>query len=156
MLAALPADVRAELGEHVLPVRWYPIHVVSALHVAVRDELGQGRWTESHRLGREAGRIDFTSIYRVLLRAVQYETVLERIRTAWAHYNSQGETRWTIHGPGSATGFIWGVEGFNQGQWHSIAGRAEKLLLLAGAQSAEIEVCDPTETSVRLEVLYLE
>lgn len=156
VVAAVPPEVRADLVAPILSVGWYPIHDFACVHVAVRDLLGDGHWEISHELGREAGRIDFGGIYRVLLRAAHYDTIWDRIHTAWSNYNSQGDAEWDIRGHGSALGHIWNVSGFNTGQWHSVAGRAEQLLILAGAKSAHIDLVEPTETSCRLDAMYVE
>jgi hypothetical protein len=95
-------------------------------------------------------------MYRVLLRAVHYDSIWDRICTAWSNYNSRGEVKMTVHDRGHATGIVHGVLGFNEGQWRSIAGRTEQLIILAGARAAEVEVHDPTSTSARLEGLYFD
>lgn len=155
VLDAVPADVRADLVAPILPVRWYPIRHFACVHLAVRDRLGKGRWEVSRALGREAGRIDFGQMYRVLLRTTSYETLWGRIRTAWRNYNSAGNAEWDTQQEGAASGRVWNVSGFNTGQWYSVAGRAEQLLLLAGAKSASIEVIDPTPTSCRFDAMYV-
>ena len=156
VLRALPPEHEAEARAVILPVKWYPVSLLAAIHVAVRDVLGKGEWEESRRLGHEAAKIDFGGVYRVLLRTVRYDTVWDRIQLAWSHYNSQGEGKWIERRAGGATGIVTGVAGFNLGQWYSIAGRAERLLLLSGAKSAQVDVRDPKPESARFEVLYFD
>jgi hypothetical protein len=156
VIDALPNDVRSEVAGPILPVGWYETRLFSAIHVAVRDVLGKGDWTVSHALGREAGRIDFTGVYRLVLRAVQYDTIWDRIELAWKQYNSHGEARWIERQSGSAIGLIRGVDGFNHGQWHSIAGRCEQLLLLGGAKGATVEPLDLSPTQARCSAIYIE
>src|ERR1700727_27074 len=91
---ALPEAVRAQIEPRVLPVAWYPIAVSAAIHEAIRDALGDGNWEISHTIGIEAARIDFTGVYRVFLRSMQYDTMWDRAQRAWTNYNSHGETRW--------------------------------------------------------------
>lgn len=74
LIASLPAEMRDRITP-VLPVQWYPVEIVAAIHAAVRDRIGRGSWEASHAIGVEAARIDFTGIYRVFLRAVQYDTI---------------------------------------------------------------------------------
>jgi len=92
--AALPAGVRTEIEPSILPVSWYPVEVAAQIHVAIRDVLGGGKWDLSHKLGALASRIDFTGLYRVFVRAVQYDTIWDRAERAWNQYNSQGDARW--------------------------------------------------------------
>lgn len=156
VLGALSPDVRAQVAGVVLPVQWYDVRLLAAIHVAVRDTIGKGDFHVSHALGREAARLDFTGIYRVVLRAVQYDTIWDRVERVWGHYNSQGEGRWLDRSAGSATGIVTGVEDFNEGQWHSIAGRCEQTLLMAGAKGASVEATDMTPTQAKFVAMYLE
>ncbi|MGZ5969978.1 MAG: hypothetical protein ACXWP4_20035, partial [Polyangiales bacterium] len=71
VIEAVPADVRAMITPTVIPVRWYPVEVSAAIHLALRDRFGHGSWEPSHAVGVEAARNEFTGIYRVFLRAVQ-------------------------------------------------------------------------------------
>lgn len=151
---ALPPEVRHEV-ETVLAVGWYPIEVVASIHLSIRDVLGKGSWQVSHRLGIEAAKIDFTGIYRVLLRAVQYDTLWERLSRAWAQYNSQGEVRWTLN-PGSATARITGVSGFNLGIWNAVAGRCEGMLTLAGVRAGTASVVEGSHTQAIIDATWLE
>ena len=152
--AALPEPVRAQLGS-ILPVQWYPIEVSAHVHVAVRDVLGGGKWDASHRLGIEASRIDFTGLYRVLIRAVQYDTIWDRAERAWNQYNSQGDARWIERGEDSAVGVIRGVGGYNMGLWQSVAGRAEGMLRMSGVKAASAVVLEGTSTGGRIEALWV-
>jgi hypothetical protein len=153
--AALDAPSRAAL-EHVLPVSWYPVSLSAALHDAVRREIGFGDWEASRAIGREAARMDYTGVYRVVLRSVQYDTVFERIELAWRGYYSQGTFAWTRPGPGSMRATVSDVRGFNTGMWIACAGRTETLLLLTGARSADVAVSDATEHRCTFEAMWLE
>jgi len=152
---ALPDHVRREV-ETVLAVQWYPVEVSAAIHVAIRDVIGKGSFQVSHRLGIEASKMDFTGIYRVLLRAVQYDTIWDRSERAWAHYNSRGEARWVDRRPGTATGRITGVTGFNLGIWNAVAGRTEGLLTLAGVRAVSVTVMEGTATHAILDATWIE
>jgi hypothetical protein len=152
----IPAHLRAQIEPRVLPVAWYPVEVTAALHEAIRDVLGGGRWEASHRIGVEAARIDFTGVYRVFLRSMQYDTMWDRAERAWTNYNSQGTPRWTERGPGHARGIITGVSGFNVGIWEAVAGRLEGLLQMSGARGATIEVKASSATGAELHALWLE
>ena len=75
--AAIAPQLLAQIEPRVLPVAWYPVEVTAALHVAIRDVLGHGKWTASRALGVQAAQIDFNGIYRGFLRSMQYDTVFE-------------------------------------------------------------------------------
>ncbi len=156
VLAAVPEDLRPELEKPILPVKWYPIGYTTAVHAAVRETLGHGEWNESKRLGHEAALQDFTGVYRVLLRSVHYDTIWDRIQVAFSQYHSQGLAEWVDRQPGCATGVVTGVVGYNLGQWLSIAGRCERLLLMSGAKSAQADILESTATSARIELLYFD
>jgi hypothetical protein len=153
---AVPDEHRVRLEEPALAVTWYPVEVSAALQVAIKNVIGRGTWNASHRIGVEAARVDFTGIYRVLLRAVQYDSIWDRMERAWAHYNSQGDAKWVDRGRGTATGRITGVTGFNPGIWQAVAGRAEGLLVLAGVRAASVSVAEGSERSARIEAVWLE
>jgi hypothetical protein len=153
---ALPEAVRAQIEPRVLPVAWYPIEVSAAIHEAIRDALGDGNWEISHTIGIEAARIDFTGIYRVFLRSMQYDTMWDRAQRAWTNYNSQGETRWVDREPGHAVAVVAGVSGFNLGIWEAVAGRLEGLLQMSGAKGATVEVKESSSTDGRLLAMWLE
>jgi len=152
----LPAAMLAQIEPRVLPVAWYPIEVSAAIHEAIRDTLGEGKWQASHALGVEAARIDFTGVYRVLLRSIQYDTMWDRAQRAWTNYNSQGDTQWIDRERGHAVGVITRVSGFNLGVWEAVAGRLEGLLQMSGAKGAIIEVKESSATGCRLDAMWLE
>ena len=156
VLEVMPEPMQKELENPILPVKWYPTELVSAVHQAVRDTIGNGEWSESKVIGHEAARQDFSGVYRLLLRSVHYDTIWDRIQVAFQQYHSQGEGVWLDRRPGGATGKISGVVGYNLGQWLSIAGRCERLLLMSGAKSASTELIEPAATSCRFEVLYFD
>jgi hypothetical protein len=153
--AAMPARFHETLAQ-LLPLEWYPVEVTAALHAAIRDTLGGGSWKESLRISREAARVEATGVYRVLLRAVQYDTVWDRMERMWPYYYDAGEVRWIDRGRGHALGEFRGVAGFNEGMWASVAGRIEVLLEMAGARGAAATVKDPGSTHATIEALWLE
>jgi hypothetical protein len=153
---ALRKDIRAQIEPRVLAVSWYPIEVSAAVHVAIRDVVGNGQWDMSHTIGIEAAKIDFNGVYRVFLRAMQYDTIWDRAQRAWDNYNSQGHATWGEREGGSAKGFVAGVTGFNRGIWNAVAGRFESLITLSGARGASVEVHDPTPIGCTFVALWLE
>jgi hypothetical protein len=153
--AVMPPRLR-EVVDKVHPLEWYPVEVSAAVHLAVRDVIGGGSWDASHAIGREAARVDFTGIYKVLVRTVQYDTIWDRIELAWTRYASAGEAKWYERGPGHAKAFVSGVAGYNNGLWASVAGRCEGMLLLSGARGAAVSMIEPANTSCSFEALWLE
>jgi hypothetical protein len=151
----MPARLR-EQTRQVLTLEWYPVEVVAALHVAIRDVLGGGTWGESQRLANEAGKIELSGVYRVVLRAVQYETVWDRMERFWHTFYDAGEAKWVDRGRGHATAQITGVAGFNEGMWRSVAGRIEVLLEATGARGQSVSVKTCTSTHATLDALWLE
>jgi hypothetical protein len=155
VLAATPPRLRDVLAS-ARPLEWYPVEVAAAAHAAIRDVLSGGTWDASHALGKEAARIEFTGVHRVMIRAVQYDTVWDRMERAWKLYVSGGDAKWYERGPGHAKAFISGVAGYNPGLWASIAGRSEGMLMLSGAKGAAVTVVDPKSTSCSLDAMWLE
>jgi hypothetical protein len=155
VLEAMPARLR-DAAAGVLPLEWYPVEVTAAFHVALRDTLGGGSWAESQRVSREAAVVEVTGVYRVILRAVQYDTVWDRMERMWPQYYDAGEARWIDRGRGHARAELRGVAGFNEGMWGSIAGRIEVLLEMTGARGAAVTVMRPTSTHATIEALWLE
>ena len=124
--------------------------------MAIRDVLGGGTWTESQRISRVAAKIDLTGPYRVLLRAVQYDTVWDRMERIWSHYYDAGEARWVERGHGHATAEFTGVAGFNEGIWRTIAGRIEALLEMTGARAPDVSIKAASSTRGTIEALWFE
>jgi hypothetical protein len=152
---AMPARLREQIGS-LHPLEWYPVELSAALHVAIRDALGGGSWSESQRISIVAAKLDIAGPYRVLMRAVQYDTVWDRMERMWSQYYDAGEARWVDRGHGHASAEFRGVAGFNDGMWWSIAGRVELLLGATGARGAAVDLKDPTSTRANLEALWLE
>jgi hypothetical protein len=152
---AMPARLR-EMIDGVLPLEWYPVEMTAALHVAIRDVLGTGGWEVSQRISGEAARIEIAGVYRLLVRAVQYDTVWDRMERAWRLYYDAGEVKWIDREAGHATAIIAGVAGFNTGMWYSVLGRVEQLLLASGARSVNVSIVESTSTHARIEALWLE
>lgn len=140
--AALPPEVRAQLGGMVLASQSYPIAVSAAIQEAVRVQLGAGLLHANRKVGAAAGRIDFGGVYRVFLRASSYELMLRSMDRAFRQYNSQGEVIFGRIVPGEAEGSVRGVTGYTEPMWTAIAGRIDALLLLGGAQAATTTVVD--------------
>jgi hypothetical protein len=153
--AVLPARLRDPIDK-ATTLEWYPVELSATLHAAVRDVLGNGTWDVSHALGREAARADFSGIYRTLMRAVQYDTVWDRMERAWQQYASAGDVAWYERGRGNAKAYISGVGGYNGGMWNSIAGRCEEMLHMSGARGASVVMVDPANTHCHFEALWLE
>ena len=151
---AMPVDLREQV-EHVLPVRWYDVEVNAAVHVAVRDVIGGGQWDESHRIGMEAARIDFKGLYRVIVRAMSYDTVWDRAQQMWTHYNSQGMVEWTERREGYALGRVRGVVGYNLGLWESVGGRMEAMLGMTGIKTATVTVMEQSTTYCKFESMWI-
>lgn len=151
---AMPSHARAQT-ERVLPVQWYDIEVNASLHAAVRNVIGDGKWDESHRIGIEAARIDFSGIYRVIVRTMSYETVWNQAQRMWTHYNSQGSAEWTERREGYALGVIRGVAGYNFGLWESVAGRMEAMLTMTGIKTANVTVKEASSTYGKIEAMWI-
>ena len=152
--AALTDEVRGHVDRGVLASRMYPVGVSAELHTAIQRELGGGSIMANRRVGMEAAQIDFGGVYRVFLRMKDFRSLLEGLDRAWRQYNSRGHVRWTNIGDGTASGEIEGVDGFNEGMWHSIAGRLETILLLAGAKKASVQVNDCSPQYVKFAVRW--
>lgn len=152
---AIPPRLREHLSG-IMPLEWYPIEVAAALHQAIRDKLGKGTWAENQRISMEAAKMELSGPYRVLLRAVQYDTVWDRMERMWRQYYDSGEARWVDRGHGHATAEFTGVAGFNDGCWAAVAGRIEILLEATGARGAAVTVKAATSTQATIEALWLE
>lgn len=152
---ALPPRIRDTVAQ-ILPIEWYPVEVTAALHVAIRDTLGGGSWAESQRISREAAKIELHGVYRIMMRVVQYDTVWDRMERMWPQYYDAGEACWVDRGRGHATAEFRGVAGFNEGMWHSIAGRIEVLLENTGARGAAVTLKNAASTRATIEALWLE
>lgn len=155
VMAALPLDVREALERPVLAGGTYDGAVPAALHDAIQETLGHGSLVVNHRVGLEAARIDFGGVYRVFIRLMDYDYVLDRIARAWGQYGSRGELTFGDRGPGRAEVGLRDVEGFTPGMWEAIAGRFEGLLLLSGAKNASVKVVEQTPARARLEARWI-
>jgi hypothetical protein len=152
---AVPKHLREQIEPSLLPVQWYPVEINAAVHVAVRDVLGGGKWDEAHRLGIAAARIDFGGIYRVFVRAVSYETIWDRAPRIWSQYNSQGSALWNDRRDDGALGIIRGAAGYNQGLWQSVAGRMEGMLTMTGLRAVNVSVVESSSTYCRLQAMWI-
>jgi hypothetical protein len=153
--AAMPARLREALTL-VLPIEWYPVEVTAALHLAIRDTLGGGKWDESQRISMAAAKVELHGVYKVMLRAVQYDSVWDRMERMWRQYYDSGEAHWGDRGRGHATAQFIGVAGFNEGMWRSVAGRIEIMLEATGARGQSVTVKVAASTNGTLEALWLE
>lgn len=154
---ALPAHVRSVLEDGpVLPMRWYPVEVVAAVHDGVRVVLGHGGWELSHALGKEAAREDFSNIYAVVIRVLQPSTVWSRMERMWRIYNSRGHFHWIDLGPGYMHAIIRDVSGYNPGMWNAVAGRGQQVVSMTGAKGADVHVVRSTPSEGELEGMWLE
>ena len=156
VLEVVPREWREKIEGPILAVGWYDTRIVGAIHVGVRDVVGGGDYRVSKPIGREGSRIDFGGVYRLLLRAVQYDTIWDRIERAWAAYNTHGQAKWISRKHGSAIGLVTGVEHFNDGQWWSIAGRCEMMLEMAGAKGTSVDAIEMAPDHAKIEAIYVE
>jgi hypothetical protein len=141
VLSALTPELR-ERVENVIGIEAVPVELFAALQEAVRIQVGHGKWDASHAIGSEASRLEFGGVYRVFIRAIQYDDVWDRIQRTWDHIVGSGAFRWIDRSEGHARAEIHGVPGFNLGCWYSAAGRAERMLLLSGAKSANVSIIE--------------
>jgi hypothetical protein len=152
---AMAPRLRPQLAQ-VIALDWYPVELGAALHVAIRDVLGKGSWVESQRIANEAARLDLSGVYRVMLRAVQYDTVWDRMERMWPTFYDAGEAKWVDRGRGHATAQFIGVAGFNEGMWRSVAGRIEIMLEMTGARGQSVTLQSAASTHATMEALWLE
>lgn len=141
VMRALKPELRERI-DSVVPVEGVPVEIFAALHEAVRTTVGNNTWDAAHAIGVEAARLEFSGVYRVVIRAIQYDDVWDRIQRTWDHIVGRGAFRWIERSEGHARAEINGVPGFNLGCWWSAAGRAEKLLLMSGAKSANVSIVE--------------
>ena len=154
--AAMLPRLREMLGV-VRPLDWYPIELSAAFHVAIRETFGRGTsWQESRAVSAAGAKIEITGVYRMMVRAVQYDTVWDRMERIWGQYYDAGEARWVERGRGHATGVFSGVRGFNEGMWQSVAGRIDALLQAVGSRGAVTTFLEVGSTRATLEALWLE
>ena len=152
MPGADPRRLLADPAHRVVPRRGRPPPSTSPS--ATRSGKAPGKRASASR-GRRA-KIELHGVYRILLRAVQYDTVWDRMERMWPQYYDAGEARWVDRGRGHATAQFRGVAGFNEGMWGSVAGRIEILLEMTGARGAAVTVKDPASTRATIEALWLE
>lgn len=152
----LAPDLREILAAGVIAAGWYPVELNAQMHLAVRDLFGNGTWAASRAIGREAAKIDFGGIYRVLLRAVPHATLWERVGLAWNQYNSAGSSNWEITAPGVAVGTMIDCDGYNEGLWESAAGRLETMLERSGVRARSATFLEMSAHGARAEVLWIE
>lgn len=144
-----------EWVDHLTPLDMITPDVFGEVHDGVKKVLGAPGWEASHGLGSEAARVEFGGIYRVLLRAVQYDTVWDRIERAWNHIVGRGAFRWIDRKDDYVKAEIVGVTGFHPGIWHSAAGRAERLLVMSGAKSAQVTMLEAAPTRASFEAYWV-
>ena len=152
VLETLSPAARTKLEGPILVSTFFPMSISAEIHAGIRQIVGNGTWAMNRKVGAEAARIDFKGVYKVFLRLMDYDATLDRLVPAFRQYNSQGEVRWLERGHDTASFEVVGVEGFNEGQWESIAGRLEAVLLLCGAKSATVTLTRawPTECQGQL------
>ena len=154
ILAGLDEPTRERL-EHIVPVEEVPVEIFAAVHESVRNAVGAGNWQASHAIGMEAARLEFSGVYRVLIRAIQYDDVWDRMQRTWDHIVGQGAFRWIERDEGHARAEIVGVPGFNLGCWWSAAGRAEQVLLMSGAKSANVTIVEHAHGRATFDAIWL-
>lgn len=151
----LDPRTRAHLEPMVLASSFYPISVSADLHRAVRRLFGAGGLGANRRVGSEAARLDFGGVYRLFIRAADYETLLRGLDRAWLRYNSRGVVLWDELGAGSARGQVRDVDGYTEEMWHSIAGRLEQILIMGGAKKAAVNVVDWSPEQVTFQARWV-
>lgn len=155
IVASVSPTSRKILEGPILVSTFWPVEVSSELHLGIREVLGKGEsWEMNRKVGGEAARIDYGTIYRAFLKLLDYESTLDRFGGVWRQYNSRGEVRWTERKHGQAVCDVVDVAGFNEGQWTSIAGRMEAVILLSGAKRAACEVIRPRATDCTLSLRW--
>ena len=152
---ALSAEHRALLSGLLLPTKLYPIEVAAALHEAVRVLFGLGTMTANRRIGIAAARKDFSGVYRVFVRFMEFENVLKRADSAFKQYNSQGTISWSELRADHAVGTVTDVRGWTEPMWHAFLGRFEAVLALCGARVATAKVVRFSDTELAFELYWL-
>jgi hypothetical protein len=155
--ATLPDHLRSIIQDDlVLPVRWYPVELVAAIHIGVRDALGQGDWEASRLLGVTAAREDFSSIYAVAVRVLDPNGIWSRMERMWSVYNSRGNFVWLAREPGCLHAIVRDVSGYNLGMWNAVAGRAQQLMTMTGTKAADVTVSNATAKQAEFQAMWLE
>ena len=152
--AHMPASIVARI-EKATAIEPIEPDVFAALHEALRQVHGGDNWETSFAVGSEAARVEFGGVYRVVLRAVQYDTIWDRIERTWNHIVGAGAFRWIERREGYVSAEIIGVTGFHPGIWASAAGRAERLLIMSGAKSASVTMLQASPTRATFEAYWM-
>ncbi len=141
IMSGLRPELRERI-EGVVAVESVPVEVFATLHESIRASIGNNKWEAAKAIGMEAARLEFSGVYRVIIRAIHYDDVWDRIQRTWDHIVGTGAFRWIHREAGHTRGEINGVPGFNLGCWWSAAGRCEQLLLMSGAKSASVDIVE--------------
>lgn len=146
VLAALPQDIReAYLYGAIVSGGWYPIEWYVDVLRAIRT---QGP-TVPH-VGRQVGRIsaqeDIRGVYKFILRLTTPSFVLAQLGRIIGTFFRQSDFDIVERKPRFVQLEVT-IPGASTDLWEDFAGAAEAILVIAGAEEAEIAVRPKTQTS---------
>ncbi|HEY2749267.1 MAG TPA: hypothetical protein VGL86_31835 [Polyangia bacterium] len=102
VIAALPPETAELVRRPPLPVAWISAHHFPELSRAVRAEAFGGDERKFEEWGRQAIIADLRTIYRMFIRFLSPQFVIERGAKLWAQYaRNQGRAWAEADGPGS-------------------------------------------------------
>jgi hypothetical protein len=97
-LAALSAEERSYYAT-TLEFHWIPIEVITRFFEAAAPLLYPGRADALRQIGREMAYDHLRGIYRIVLRVVTVEKVIEKSARLWSTYHQAGHAKLLREGP---------------------------------------------------------
>lgn len=138
VLAALPADDRALIGDLVLAAKWYPFEVGERLDRAIVQALGKGRERIFEDIGGKSAQRSLVKVHRSLLTRGDPQAFLAKAGIIYKLYYDTGRREYTPTGPTSGVLTTYDAGTFSAPDCLTVVGWYKEALAMCGARNVEV------------------
>ena len=127
-----------DIYKQTLEFHWIPIEVITRFFELAAPLLYPGDPTGLRRIGREMARDHLQGVYRIVLRVVTIEYIIEKAARLWRTYHQSGTTRMERSGPHLLYFVVLGYPELPSSFRECTCGYIAGVLELAGAKDIRV------------------
>jgi uncharacterized protein (TIGR02265 family) len=138
VLAALPEEDRAALGDLILTAKWYPFAIGERLDKAIVDLLGGGDKKLFEEIGAKSARRSLAKVHKSFLTPGDPQAFLEKADVIYKFYYDTGRREYERTGPASGVLTTYDAKTFSVPDCLTVVGWYREALRMCGARGVAV------------------
>jgi uncharacterized protein (TIGR02265 family) len=138
VVASLPAEDRAALGDLILAAKWYPFELGERIDRAIVNVLGKGREKIFEDIGAKSATRSLIKVHKSFLTPGDPQAFLSKADVIYKFYYDTGRREYASTGPTSGVLTTHDAKTFSVPDCLTVIGWYRKALEMCGARNVEI------------------